>query len=183
MLCFADSRLDAVVRCKTFNGIDKSHAPMAGEKHNKWEYDVKYLADAYNGNSVIASIGLAQLPHLDGDNARRREISARYDRAFEGAKDFIGLVPVPEGCESARWLYQIVVEDRDGLMAHLLDKGIGCGIHYPSNTLYKMYSSQRGTCPHAEWLSDHLLTLPLHLLLADNDVDLVIAEVLRYLRG
>lgn len=183
MLCFREKELDGIVRNKTFNGIDKSHGPMHGEKINKWDYDVRYLADAYNGNSVIAAIGLAQLPHLDEENKRRREIAEIYDGRFKKHKDKISLVNIPGNCESARWLYQIIVENRDGLLQYLTEQEIGCGIHYPDNTIYWMYRSQDGACKNARYYSEHLLTLPLHIKLTESEIEYIIDSVIQYLES
>ncbi len=180
MLCFKDKALDDITRKKQFNGIDKTHAPMSTEKHNKWEYDVKYLADAYNGNSIIASIGIAQLPLLDKENDRRREICKIYDSYFINCKS-IKLVSIPEGCESSRWLYQIIVDDRNGLLEYMSENGVECGIHYPDNTLYWMYADQHGLCKNSLYLSNHLITLPLHLKLSDEDVVFVATMVKSFL--
>lgn len=181
MVCFRDKELDTIIRNKTFNGIDKSHAPMQWDKSNKWDYDVRYLADCYNGNSIIASIGLAQLPHLDEENRRRREIASLYDDRFSRHKDKIRLVEIPSDCESARWLYQIIIDNRNRLLQHMADLDIGCGIHYPDNTLYWMYRSQDGKCRRARYYSEHLLTLPLHIRLTENEVNNIADKVISFL--
>jgi dTDP-4-amino-4,6-dideoxygalactose transaminase len=181
MLCFKEAKLDEIVRKKSWNGIDRSHSAGSAEKHNKWDYDVKYLADAYNGNSIMASIGLAQLLHLDEENAYRRQIAKWYKNGFVDCPDKIKLVEVPSNCESAQWLFQIIVDDRDGLMNYLSQNGIGCGIHYPDNTLYKIYSDSNGLCPHAEYFSNHILSLPLNLKITFENVQKVIEVVKEYI--
>lgn len=178
VLCFKDVALDRIVRDKSFNGISK---PIGTPDPDMGGYDVRYLADSYNGNSIIAAIALAQIKYLDEENALRRKIAGMYDAAFVN-NDKIKLVSIPEGCESARWLYQIIVEDRNGLMDYLKSKSIDCGVHYPVNTLYKMYAEQRGLCPNAEHLSAHLLTLPLHVLLKKEDIDFITESVNAYLK-
>lgn len=178
VLCFKDAALDTIVRNKSFNGISK---PEGKSDPALGGYNVCYVADAYNGNSIMASIALAQLAHLDEENEIRRKIAAEYDATFAN-NDKIKLVSIPEGCESARWLYQIIVEDRNGLMDYLKSKSIDCGVHYPVNTLYKMYAEQRGLCPNAEHLSAHLLTLPLHVLLKKEDIDFITESVNAYLK-
>ncbi len=177
MLCFREEKLDAIVRNKSFNGISK---PIGTPDPKLGGYNVCYLADAYNGNSIMAAIALAQLKHLDEENMIRRKIATRYDKVFSNNSK-ITLVQIPPECESARWLYQIIVEDRNGLMDHLKNKGIDCGVHYPVNTLYKMYQDQHGKCPRAEWYSDHVLTLPLHVLLEEKDITFIIDSVLSYI--
>ena len=178
MLCFKEEKLDEIVRNKSFNGISK---PVGTPDPKLGGYNVCYLADAYNGNSIMASIALTQLKHLDRENEIRRKIAAWYDEAFS-KNEKITLVRIPRACESARWLYQIIIEDRDGMMAHLKNAGIDCGVHYPVNTLYKMYQDQYGRCPKAEWYSNHVLTLPLHVLLTDEEIDRIITNVVSYLQ-
>ena len=180
MVCFKERQLDEIIRKKTFNGIDKSHAPMSREKHNTWDYDVKYLADAYNGNSIMASIGLAQLPHLDKENEIRRTIARQYDDLFSQYSDRIKLPSKVEGCVSSTWLYQIIVEKRDELLQYLTGEGIGCGIHYPVNTLYWMYENQHGICKNATYYSEHLITLPLHINLTTQEICEVANKVIKF---
>lgn len=180
MLCMLDAPLHDIVCQKAFNGIDRTHAPNAGVKVNTWDYDVKYLADAYNGNSIMAAIALAQLPLVDAENAVRRANARRYDALFAPHADRIRLVETPAGCESAQWIYQIQVENRDGLMAHLKSLGIGCSVHYPVNTLYAMYRHLAGTCPKAEAASEHLITLPVHQLVTEADIRMIAETVINF---
>ena len=178
MLCFKDERLDQIIRNKSFNGISKNEA---NTDKRLGGYNVKYLADAYNGNSIMASIAIAQLKSLDEENAIRRHICKEYDDAF-CINPNIKLVKMGDGCESARWLYQIIVDNRDSLLSHLQHNGIDCGIHYPINTLYHMYDNQYGKCPRAEWYSEHILTLPLHILLTEDEINYIINTVTGFLK-
>ena len=178
MLCFKEDKYDQIVRNKSFNGISKT---MGTPDPKLGGYNVCYLADAYNGNSIMASIALAQLKHLDEENSIRRMIAEKYDSAFSG-NEKISLVRIPSECESARWLYQIIVDDRDGLMEYLKEAGIDCGVHYPVNSLYKMYQNQYGKCPKAEWYSNHVLTLPLHILLHEEEITYITDTVNSYYR-
>ena len=51
------------------------------------------------------------------------------------------------------------------------------GVHYRDNTEYSMYNYANGTCPHAHAVSQHLITMPLHLWLTDDDVQNIIRTV------
>ena len=42
------------------------------------------------------------------------------------------------------------------------------------NTEYSMYLYANGTCPNAHKVSQHLITMPLHMWLTDEEVDYVI---------
>jgi dTDP-4-amino-4,6-dideoxygalactose transaminase len=185
MVCFMDARLDGIARKKAWLGINKdtyARSSGAGGAY-KWKYDVEYVGNKYNGNAVIAAIALAQLPYLDRDNEYRRQLAAWYTEAFAGHEDKIGLVRIAEGCVPSRHLFQILTEDRDGLMEHLNSKDIFPGVHYVSNAEYSMYrgAASAGSCPNADYVSEHVMSLPMHLGLTKDDIDCVAAAVKEYL--
>ena len=83
MICFADGELDAECRKVSWMGINKdTYARTSSEGTYKWNYGVDYVGYKYNGNAIMAAIALAQLPYLDEENVRRREIVKMYDEAF-----------------------------------------------------------------------------------------------------
>jgi len=174
MICFADERLDAIARKKSWLGINRNTYERASDgSAYKWRYDVEYVGFKYHGNSIMAAIGLAQLPHLDSDNDRRRAIAARYEAGFSRNKR-IELIPTPNGCLSARHLYQVGVDRRDEVLNSLAGRGINAGVHYRNNLDYPMFAAHRLTCPRASRQSERLLSLPLHLRLTDAEVERVI---------
>lgn len=185
MLCFKEAELDRIARIKAWSGINTaaySEVAVKDHKTYKWHYDVEYVSNCYNGNSIIAAVALAQLHCLDKDNARRREIAALYDEAFSQHPEQIQLVEYPADCESSRCLYQIIVKDRDGLVKYLNEHGINSGVHYVDNTNYRMYAYGRGTCPRAAYFSEHMISLPMHLKLTDEEVRKVICAVLDFVQ-
>jgi len=173
MLCFKEAEFDKIARRKAWLGINKDTYSRSTGGNYKWRYDVEYVGNKYHGNSVVAAIGLAQLPHLDMDNAYRRQLASWYDQMLMPCGDKIKFITVPEGCESARHLYQIMISDRDGLMTYLNEHDIYPGVHYVDNTQYRMYAYAAGTCPNAAYASDHLLSLPMHMRLTYDDVNTV----------
>jgi dTDP-4-dehydrorhamnose reductase len=180
MICFCDAGDDEVARKLTWLGINKdTYSRTASQGNYKWMYDVEFVGYKYHGNSIMAAIALVQLPYLDRDNTRRREIAARYRAGF-ASHAHIHVVPVAPGCESATHLIQIRVKNRDALMGTLNDDGIYPGVHYRDNTLYRMFAYGDGTCPEARRASDEIISLPLHLRMTDADVDRVIASVIAH---
>ena len=183
MLCLKDAKLEKTARIKAWSGIDPSaysDYAVQDKKAYKWHYDVPYISNCYNGNSIMAAVALAQLRCLDQDNERRREICAKYDSVFSRYPDKIQLVRYAPDCDSSRCLYQIIVEDRDGLVKFLNEREINSGVHYVNNTNYRMYAYGRGTCPHADYYSEHMISLPCHLRLTDEEVNRVIDAVIDF---
>ena len=176
MICFADEEMDKECRMVSWMGINKdTYARTSSEGTYKWNYGVDYIGFKYNGNAIMAGIALAQLPYLDEENARRREICAIYDKAFE-ANPHIRIIRAPYAEECAYHLYEIVVPDREALLSELANHGIYGGVHYRDNTEFSMYRYAQGTCPIAHKVTQHIITMPLHMYLSDEDV-MHIAEI------
>jgi len=180
MLCLADPALDRRGRKLAWLGIDQDTYARSSAAGYEWRYDVGELGHKYHGNSVVAAIVLVSLRHVEEDNRRRRELAAHYDDRFAGSA---GVTPVRhrEG-QSSRHLYQVLVEDRDRVLAQLRSLGVHAGVHYRLNSEYLPYRDTPADCPQAQRLSARLLSLPLHLELAEQDIDYV-AAALRSLVG
>ena len=176
MICFADESMDAECRMVSWMGINKdTYARTSSEGTYKWNYGVDYVGFKYNGNAIMAGIALAQLPYLDEENARRREICKIYDKAFEGNPNIrIIRAPYPEEC--SYHIYEIVVPDREALLSELAKNDIYAGVHYRDNTEFSMYRYAQGSCPVAHEVTQHIITMPLHMYLSDGDVE-KIAEI------
>ena len=182
MICTDDAKLDEVFRKKAWLGINKDTYSRTVNKEGtyKWKYDVEYVGDKYNGNAIMAGIALAQLPLLDRDNAYRRTLAQWYTEVFSQYPDQIGLVTVPEDCVSSRHLFQIFVKDRNGLMMYLNSNEVYPGVHYVTNTDYRMYNYAKGTCPNADFASEHVISLPMHMGVSYEDVQYIAGLVVKY---
>ncbi len=176
MICWADEESDTITRQMAWLGINKDTYKRSNAGTYAWKYDVDYLGYKYNGNAIMAAIALVQLKYLDVDNNRRREIVEKYNEAF-GDMPEIQIIRAPHHEECSYHIYELAVPDREALMNALAEKDIYCGVHYRDNTEYSMYLYANGTCPKAHEITQHLITLPLHMWLTDEDVDYIIASV------
>jgi dTDP-4-amino-4,6-dideoxygalactose transaminase len=174
MICWHDEALDVQARQWSWMGINKdTYARTTSGGTYSWYYDVEQVGYKYHGNSIMAAMALVALDHVDEDNAFRRQICAWYDELLGDDSD-IQRVPIAPGCEPSRHLYQVLVDDRDRVMAQLRQKQIFPGVHYRDNTVYAMYRYAHGTCLNAARASDRLISLPLHLRLTYTDVERVV---------
>ena len=177
MICFADSENDSICRKMAWMGINKdTYSRSSNEGRYKWDYDVEYVGYKYNGNAIMAAIGLVQLRYLDEENARRRKIVKMYTDAFCNNPK-IKIVGAPYADECSYHIFELIVRDREKLLADMAANDIYGGVHYKDNTEYRMYSYAQGTCPKAHEVSRHIITLPLHMWLTDDDVRKIIAVV------
>ena len=176
MICFPNAEDDKLARQLAWLGINKDTYARSNKGTYAWKYDVDYVGYKYNGNAIMAAIGLVQLKYLDRDNARRREIVAMYDKAFENNPK-LKIIKAPNTDECSFHIYELVVPDREGLLGALAEHDIYGGVHYRDNTEYSMYTYAKGTCPKAHEMSEHLITLPLHMWLSNEDVQEIIKVV------
>jgi len=181
MICFGGAEDDAAVRHWTWLGIDKdTFSRTHSQGAYKWHYQVEHVGFKYHGNSIMAGLGLVALKYLEEDNVRRRQIAAWYDEGLAGVAG-VERVPMAPDCESARHLYQVLVDKRDEVMVELNAADIFPGVHYRDNSVYAMYAGQPA-CPNARRASERVISLPMHLQLVRADVDRVCDELRRIVR-
>lgn len=154
-------------------GIDKDTFERSEESTRKsynWEYDVSEVGFKYHMNDIQAAIGLAQLAHLKEDNARRREIASMYNSELKNTSG-IQLLKYDDDRQSSYHLCCILAENRDALVDKLRENDVGVGVHYKRNDCYPMY--ERCDLPNAEYFSSHVMSLPLHLYLTEDEIHYV----------
>ena len=122
-----------------------------------------------------------KLKTIDADNARRREIAARY-RA-EVRHPAVRLPVVRAGEASHVWhLFVVRVPDREVFQQRLLDRGIHTAIHYPiAPHKQQAYSRELGHLrfPLTEALHREVVSLPVSPVMTDAQVDYVISNINR----
>lgn len=182
MICFKNGDFDEIVRKKSWLGINKdTYARTTNSGNYKWRYDVEYVGDKGHGNSIMAAIGLVQLKYLDRDNAYRRQLDKWYRENLAPYADKIKFVRIEEGCESSCHLFQICVENRDQLILALNAEEIYPGVHYANNIDYRMYDYAKGTCPFAEYVGEHTLSLPMNMYVTHEDVERICRVIGKFL--
>ncbi len=180
MICWNNERDDKVSRQIAWLGINKDTYARSNKGTYAWKYDVDYVGYKYNGNAIMAAIGLVQLQYLDEENGRRRQIVEMYNAAFEGMEN-VKIVKAPYHDECSYHIYELIVPDREALLGELAKYEIYGGVHYRDNTEYSMYKYANGTCPYAHEVSQHLITLPMHMWLTDEDVQRIIEIVKNFI--
>jgi dTDP-4-amino-4,6-dideoxygalactose transaminase len=128
-------------------------------------------------NEIQAAVGRVLLRRLDAMNDRRRALAARYDRALAGLP-----LTTPVARADARHVYHLYVvrtARRAALAAHLRERGIHTGIHYPVPA-HRQPAVERfapASLPVTERLVDEILSLPLSAGHTEAEVDTVAVTV------
>jgi dTDP-4-amino-4,6-dideoxygalactose transaminase len=150
----------------------------AGFRH----YEVVEPGYKFNMTDMQASLGLHQLPRLDGWIDRRAELWERYDELLAGLPLDLPSPPSAE-MRHARHLYSVRVQasaprGRDELLDFLHRRRIGAGVHYRGVHLHPYYRDRYGidpaTLPVATEISHRTLSLPLSPRVSEKDQDDVV---------
>lgn len=158
---------------------------LAKTKPGSWEYDIVIPGYKCNMPDMMGALGLAQLDRYPELLERRKEIVTKFNKGFEGS--VIQVMPHhTDTHESSRHLYITRVkgatyEQRGLMIEKMAERGISCNVHYkplPLLTAYKNMGFKMEDYPQAYRYFENELTLPLHNLLSDEDVDYIIANYL-----
>lgn len=134
-------------------------------------------------DDLQAAVLLARMETLDAGIERRAELVARYDRRLAALHPMVGVPrtrPDPEAV-SVHYVYVIEAAERDRLVDHLEARGIGVEVYYPLplhlQPCFAGLGHAPGDFPVAERASTRTVALPLYPELADEEVELVCAEI------
>jgi dTDP-4-amino-4,6-dideoxygalactose transaminase len=148
----------------------------------KYYHDV----EGYNGrlDSLQAGLLHVKLAHLANWNEKRRERAADYDRMLEAVDGSVIAPFEPAWSKAVYHLYVVRSNDREGLMAHLKQQGIGTGIHYPIplhlQNAYRWMNYQLGDFPVTERISAEIVSLPMFPQLAGEQQERVVEGILQF---
>lgn len=159
----------------------QSKDALAKTKIGAWEYDIKLLGNKCNMTDIMASIGLAQLDRYESLLARRKEIINKYNNAFKSLPvKFIEHYSDEQ--QSSGHLYLLRINgiseaQRNEIIIKMAEVGIATNVHYkplPMHTAYKNLGFDIKDFQNAYNQYKNEITLPLHTLLTDEEVDYII---------
>ncbi|MBR5074778.1 MAG: DegT/DnrJ/EryC1/StrS family aminotransferase [Bacteroidales bacterium] len=170
---------------------------------------VKYHHDLIGCNSRLDTLQAAvldvKLKHLDEYIAARRKAAASYTRLIKAFDPLEKHICTPVECEFTTHTYHqytIIVKDsikypdqntRDALKAFLAERGIPSMIYYPlplsKQAAFRGIALRRedfnpgadDSLHNSEWLADHVLSLPVHTCLKEDQIEYIAEAIKDYL--
>ena len=149
----------------------------------------RYYHDIVGCNSRLDALQAAilniKLPLLDTYIAARIKAADFYDNAFAGN----GKIKTPyraDYCKHVFHQYTMILEnvDREGLVKFLADNDIPSMLYYPVPAhRQKMFASFGGgdfTLPETDWLTERVISLPIHTELDEEQQTFVTGKVLEF---
>lgn len=161
----------------------QSKDALAKTRLGAWEYDIKGTYYKCNMTDIMASIGLVQLGRYPELLKRRKDIIGRYTEGISA--DDIDIMPhYTDKYTSSGHLFLVRLigrgeEDRNELITKMAEAGVATNVHFkplPMHTAYKNLGFDIKDFPNSYDMYHNEITLPLHTLLTDEQVEYVISQ-------
>lgn len=170
-----------------YQGLGSDDPALA--EQGPWYYEMTELGHNFRITDIQCALGLSQLNRLPDFAARRREIVARYNAAFEDC-DFIetpktlraeDISHISWHLYTAQFDFPALAKTRTEVMQELREELVGSQVLYIPVYLQPFYRNTygyaAGKCPNAEAYYAKALSLPLYPKMTNDEVDRVIAAV------
>jgi dTDP-4-amino-4,6-dideoxygalactose transaminase len=155
----------------------------------------RYYHDVVGCNSRLDAVQAAildiKLKHLDEYILARRKAADYYDQAFAN-NEMISIPFRAANCRHVFHQYTLTLKNgpdaernRDGLNKFLADKGIPSMIYYPvpchKQKMFDFLGGSEFNLPVTDWLTERVISLPIHTELDAEQQDFIISNVLDYI--
>jgi len=157
----------------------------------------RYYHDLVGCNSRLDSVQAAildiKLKHLDEYIIARRKAADFYDKAFAGNKNIITPFRAPY---SYHVFHQYTLQldginnpakVRDALNEFLAKNSIPSMIYYPvpghRQKVFEQYSAKTLHMPTTDWLTERVISLPMHTELDDDQLAFISSKVLEFINN
>ena len=150
-------------------------------------YQHKLIGGNFRIDALQAALLSIKLPHLPEWNQARRRNAVMYNQRLA---DLPITLPVElEGYTHVYHQYTIRVDHdkRDGLTTALKENGIGFGVFYPAplhqQECFKYLNQDQGRLPLSEKAAKRVISLPIHPMLKESQIDEVCSVIKEYLKS
>ena len=141
-------------------------------------------------DSIQAAILNAKLSHLDEYIAARRKAADHYDQKFANHPK----ITTPfraQYCEHVFHQYTLIIDGdaayRNGLKEYLAENKIPAMIYYPvpghKQKMFDAFKTSNPDMPVTDWLTERVISLPMHTELDEEQMEFITSKVLEYLNN
>ncbi len=166
--------------------IFRHHGIVKKPEKGGWYYEIENPGYNFRITDFQCALGLSQFKKLGKFIKRRREIVAKYNRAFKDIKEII--TPIEKDYTRSAWhiyVIQLRLEKlkvgRKEIFKKLREEGIGVQVHYIPvhfQPFYrKKFGYKKGDFPIAEKYYERAVTLPLFPKMTNGEINRVIKTV------
>lgn len=141
------------------------------------EQNIQEVGYKYHMNDIAAAIGLANIGAVRDVIAQHRAHARAYQAAFRNLNGIMRPLWDVDDTDSPWWLYTLLVEDRQGFIAHMADRGIACSPVHARNDTHAAFHYPNGPLPGVDHFASRNVAIPVGWWLTDDDRRRVIEAV------
>ena len=173
---------DLYDRCKLLRwyGINRDKRNYKG-KDFRLENDILEYGYKFHMNDINATIGLYNLPHMDGLLEKNRRNAAIFDEKLKNVEG-IQLLQNNSKCKSAYWLYTIRVLNgkKQEFMEKMKEANIMTSQVHNRNDINSCVKDFEETLPNLDILEKELVCIPVGWWLTDFDREHIVNSIINY---
>jgi len=147
-------------------------------------YDVVQPGLNYRIDEIRSALGLVQLSKLDKNNIKRGELARYYHKNLNNTNITVPWKVIPDTVQPSYHIFPVLVSEdtnRENFINYLKQQGIQTSLHYPAYNQFTHYKQViRENVESANYISNHVVTLPLFPNLKHEEIDYIIESIDNY---
>ena len=172
MIVTNDDELAQLVKAYRVHGASK-----------KYHYD--YVGYNSRLDTIQAAVLSVKLKYIDESIKKREEIAKLYIERLKECES-IRLPKLKGDQHQVYYVFNVLVEDRDGLVEHLKKNEIGTSIYYPMplhlQKSFQYLGYKKGDFPVAEKVAGKIMALPIYPEMTTEEVEYVCETIKDFYR-
>lgn len=186
MVTTNNKKFSESMRIMSLHGLSRDAYKRYSVRYYR-HYEAVIPGFKYNLTDIASSIGIHQLARVEKNWLIRKKHWDTYMHAFKSMPVLILPAADSSSTKHARHLFAILLRleklriSRDDFIDQLIKMNIGSGVHFNPVHLHDYYRRglgfKKGMFPHAEFIGERTLSLPLGANLTGKDIQDVIYAV------
>ncbi len=157
------------------------HGQDMGDKYKNARLGINGRMD-----TIQAAVILEKMTLFKQEITLRNQVARRYNQMLSGT---VGVPVMTDGIVSTWAQYTVILpdgSDRNAIQSHMRDKGVPTAVYYPI-PMHRQQAYQNGITagedlPNSDYLSQRVLSLPMHPYLSEDDQHKVVDALKSALR-
>ena len=166
------------LNCQTKDAFSKSKA-------GGWRYDIVGLGMKINLADVNAAIGLAQIRKYDMLLSQRKEVAARYRKAFSEYQWAVLPPQISDAKDSSCHIFPLRIkyateEQRDSIIQRISESDVAVNVHFiplPMLSYFKELGYEINDFPQSFKNYSAEISLPIYPQLTNEQIDYIVSTV------
>jgi dTDP-4-amino-4,6-dideoxygalactose transaminase len=168
LVCGNDNDYQKAKKLKWF-GVDRS----ARVGRDVWHEDINEWGYKGNMNDIAASIGLAQMKHVNWILNCFNQNGRNYDSLLKNTQGVKLLKRDPLDFHTY-WGYTLIVENRNKVIQALKKSGVVASQIHVRNDIYTMFNSEKRRLPYVDWFDAREVAIPCGWWVDSNDQERIV---------